>query len=162
MSVLSCLGLGSLGYRASRHPTPTVKTSPPLTPTGFPQLSPLPTLGETWECSVIVVGGSLGGVAAASHAMQTGAKTCLIEVSPWVGGQISSQGVSAVDESLAMRAKQNYSTSWSNFKQLIAQQPINLPAWTNSSPRQVKDINSCWVGKLCFPPKPEQQQQKNC
>lgn len=152
MSVLSCLGLSSLGYRASRH-TPTTKTNPSLTPTGFPQLSPLPTPGETWECSVIVVGGSLGGVAAASVAMQTGAKTCLIEVSPWVGGQISSQGVSAVDESLAMRAKQNYSTSWRNFKQLIAQQAVNLPAWANSSPRQVKDINSCWVGKLCFPPK---------
>lgn len=151
MSVLSCLGLASLSYRASRHPTPTAKTNPSLTPTGFSQLS-LPTPRETWECSVIVVGGSLGGVAAASHAMQSGAKTCLIEVSPWLGGQISSQGVSAVDESLAMRAKENYSTSWRNFKQLIAQQPVNLPAWTNSSPRQVKDINSCWVGKLCFPP----------
>ena len=153
MSVLSCLGLGSLGYRASRHPTPTLKTDPPQTATGFLELSPLPQPKETWECSVIVVGGSLGGVAAASHAMQTGAKTCLIEVSPWLGGQISSQGVSAVDESLAMRAKENYSKSWRNFKQLIAQQPVNLPAWTNSSPRQVKDINSCWVGKLCFPPK---------
>ncbi len=152
MSVLSCLGLASLGYRASQHPKPTAKTNPPQTPTGFSQLSPLPQPGETWECSVIVVGGSLGGVAAASVAMQSGAKTCLIEVSPWLGGQISSQGVSAVDESLAMRAKENYSTSWSNFKQLIAQQSVNLPAWTNSSPRQVKDINSCWVGKLCFPP----------
>ena len=59
---------------------------------------------------MIVVGGSLGGVAAASHAMQSGAKTCLIEVSPWLGGQISSQGVSAVDESLTMRAKQNFSS----------------------------------------------------
>ena len=37
---------------------------------------------------------------------------------------------------------------------MIEQQPVDLPAWTKiPSPRQVKDINSCWVGKLCFPPK---------
>ncbi len=52
-----------------------------------------------------------------------------------------------------MRSLENYSKSWSQFKQLIKQQPVELPTWTNiSAPRQVKDINSCWVGKLCFPP----------
>ncbi|GAB1541312.1 FAD-dependent oxidoreductase [Scytonema sp. NUACC21] len=103
---------------------------------------------------MVVVGGSLGGVAAASKAMEGGAKTCLIELTPWLGGQISSQGVSAVDESLAMRAKENHSRSWIEFKQLIKEQPVELPAWSNiSSPLKVKDINSCWVGKLCFPPK---------
>lgn len=133
--------------------TPTAKTHSLVTPTGWPQPTPLPAAKEVWECSVIVVGGSLGGVAAASHAMQSGAKTCLIEVSPWLGGQISSQGVSAVDESLTMRSLENYSQSWSHFKQLIKQQSVELPAWSKvSSPRQVKNINSCWVGKLCFPP----------
>ena len=75
----------------------------------------------------------------------------MIELSPWLGGQISSQGVSAVDESLAMRAKQNFSSSWSNFKQLIKQQPVDISGANTFL--QVKDINSCWVGKLCFPPK---------
>ena len=71
---------------------------------GRPQISPLPKPQQTWECEVVVVGGTLGGVSAASQAMQSGAKTCLIEVSPWLGGQISSQGVSALDESMSMRA----------------------------------------------------------
>lgn len=155
---LSFLSIASVGYlnlhsRTSQPTSWTTKTIPLVTPTGFPRLSPLPQPQETWECSVIVVGGSLGGVAAASHAMQSGAKTCLIELSPWLGGQISSQGVSAVDESLTMRALQNYSSSWSNFKQLIKQQPVNLPAGSNVSSLRVKDINSCWVGTLCFPPK---------
>ena len=124
MSVFGLLGVALLSYlnfnsRASQQTPTTAKTIPLVTPAGFPRLSPLPQPQETWECSVIVVGGSLGGVAAASHAMQSGAKTCLIELSPWLGGQISSQGVSAVDESLAMRAKQNFSSSWINFKQLI-------------------------------------------
>ena len=124
------------------------------TPTRATKAASVPAAKEIWECSVIVIGGSLGGVAAASHAMQSGAKTCLIELSPWLGGQISSQGVSAVDESLTMRSLGNYSKSWSQFKQLIKQQPVDLPDWSNiSSPRRVEDINSCWVGKLCFPPK---------
>jgi hypothetical protein len=133
--------------------TPTTKANLLVTPTGWPRLSPLPAAKEVWECEVIVVGGSLGGVAAASHAMQSGAKTCLIELSPWLGGQISSQGVPAIDESLLMRQLDNDSESWLQFKQLIKEQPVKLPTWSKiSSPQRVTDINSCWVGRLCFPP----------
>jgi hypothetical protein len=121
---------------------------------GRPQLSPLPKPKEVWECQVVIIGGSLGGVSAASQAMQSGAKTCLIELSPWLGGQISSQGVSAIDESRTMQALQNFSPSWLSFKQLLKSQPVNLPAWTGlGSPQPVSSISSCWVGSLCFPPK---------
>ncbi|NER82457.1 MAG: FAD-dependent oxidoreductase [Leptolyngbya sp. SIO1D8] len=120
---------------------------------GRPQISPLPQAQEVWECEVIVVGGSLGGVAAASHAMRTGVQTCLIEVTPWLGGQISSQGVSAIDESRSMRWQQNFSDSWRSFKRLIRSQTITLPDWTGMSDRQwVYETNSCWVGDLCFLP----------
>jgi hypothetical protein len=133
--------------------TATAKAVSLVTPAGWPVVSPLPKAKEVWECEVIVVGGSLGGIAAASHAMESGAKTCLIELTPWLGGQISSQGVSAVDESLTMRQLDNDSESWLQFKQLIKEQPVKLPAWSKvSSPQRVADINSCWVGRLCFPP----------
>ena len=148
--VVVSLGYGLQNLFLTRM-TPTWERD---TPTRASKAASVPAAKEIWECSVIVIGGSLGGVAAASHAMQSGAKTCLIELSPWLGGQISSQGVSAVDESLTMRSLGNYSKSWSQFKQLIKQQPVELPDWSNiSSPRRVEDINSCWVGKLCFPPK---------
>jgi hypothetical protein len=118
-----------------------------------PQLSPLPAAQEVWECEVAVIGGSLGGVAAASQAMQAGATTCVIELAPWLGGQISSQGVSAIDESRAMLADQSFSESWLAFKDLIQQQTVELPAGLKSAGKhQVANINSCWVGKLCFPP----------
>lgn len=124
-----------------------------IAPNGRPVLNPLPEPEEIWECEVVVIGGSLGGVAAAAHSMQTGATTCLIEVTPWLGGQISSQGVAAIDESLTMRDLQNFSPSWQRFKSLIAQQPIDLPDWVPvSDTAKVSDINSCWVGHLCFPP----------
>ncbi|NJL48198.1 MAG: FAD-dependent oxidoreductase, partial [Leptolyngbyaceae cyanobacterium SM2_5_2] len=120
---------------------------------GRPQLHPLPATPEIWECQVAVIGGSLGGVAAAAHAMATGAQTCLIEVSPWLGGQISSQGVSALDESLRMRQANNFSPSWMHFRNLIKQQVVHLPDWSpTGNIRPVSAINSCWVGTLCFPP----------
>lgn len=121
---------------------------------GRPELVPLPKPKEVWECEVVVIGGSLGGVAAASQSMQAGAKTCLIELTPWLGGQISSQGVSALDESKTMRAAGTLASSWMAFRDLIQQQKVDLPSWTGlSSPQPVSNINSCWVGTLCFPPK---------
>lgn len=121
---------------------------------GRPQLSPLPQPQEVWDCEVVVVGGTLGGVSAAAQSMLSGAQTCLIELSPWLGGQISAQGVSAIDESATMQAAQNFSPSWDAFKQLIRDQQVELPAWTNvGSPKSVSSLNSCWVGGLCFLPK---------
>jgi hypothetical protein len=131
----------------------SVADSQPVVKNGRPQLVPLPDPEEIWECEVVVIGGSLGGVAAAAHAMQAGATTCLIELTPWFGGQISSQSVSAIDESLTMRESQNFSRSWTVFKRLIQQQSVELPAWTNlPAGQRVADTNSCWVGTLCFPP----------
>lgn len=119
---------------------------------GRPYMHPLPDAEEVWHCEVVVLGGSLGGIAAASHAMAAGAQTCLIEVTPWLGGQISSQGVSALDESWTMRRGRKFSTSWQRFKEIIRQQPVTLPSWTGVRTRPVSEINSCWVGPLCFPP----------
>ena len=84
--------------------------------------------------------------------MSAGATTCLIELTPWLGGQISSQGVSAIDESLAMRAEQNFSPSWQAFKQQIKRQPVSLPEWMEKETVTVDDVNACWVGHLCFMP----------
>ncbi|WP_008318133.1 FAD-dependent oxidoreductase [Leptolyngbya sp. PCC 6406] len=120
---------------------------------GRPQLWPLPPAAEVWQCEVVVVGGSLGGVAAAFHAMQTGAQTCLIELSPWLGGQISSQGVSAIDESRVIRSSPSFSPSWDGFKRLIRSQVVTLPDWTGlTTPEPVHRLNNCWVGDLCFLP----------
>ncbi|GAB4214761.1 MAG: FAD-dependent oxidoreductase [Synechococcales cyanobacterium] len=124
-----------------------------FTPQGWPLPEPLPPAQEIWECQVAVVGGTLGGIAAAAHAMKGGSQTCVIELTPWLGGQISSQGVSALDESLIMRQRQNYSPSWADFKRVIEQQRVTLPPWTGrTQPTPVTALNRCWVGFLCFPP----------
>ncbi|HEY9296577.1 MAG TPA: FAD-dependent oxidoreductase, partial [Phormidium sp.] len=147
-------------FAEEEPPTEKENASPTLSllPNGRPQLKPLPAAKEVWQCEVVVVGGSLGGVAAASHAMKSGARTCLIELTPWFGGQISSQGVSAIDESDTMVRLNNFSSSWNSFKQLIQRQQIKLPAWAKQKEKlTANDTNSCWVGRLCFPPKVGEQ-----
>ena len=49
-------------------------------------------------CDVLVVGGSLGGAAAALRAGMWGGKVLLLEPSGWLGGQMTAQGVCTPDE----------------------------------------------------------------
>ncbi len=50
------------------------------------------------DCEVLVAGGGTGGVAAALAAARRGRRVCLIEETDWLGGQLTAQGVSALDE----------------------------------------------------------------
>src|SRR5207248_9843844 len=50
------------------------------------------------QCDVLVAGGSLGGVAAALAACESGRSVVLTEETDWLGGQITSQGLPALDE----------------------------------------------------------------
>jgi hypothetical protein len=49
------------------------------------------------QADVLVVGGSTGGTAAAIQAARRGANTVLVSEFPWVGGMLTSAGVSAPD-----------------------------------------------------------------
>src|SRR3989442_15620582 len=49
-------------------------------------------------CELLVVGGGLGGVAAALAAARAGRSVLLTEETDWLGGQMTAQGVSALDE----------------------------------------------------------------
>jgi len=53
---------------------------------------------EERSCDVLVVGGGTGGVAAALAASRAGWSVCLLEETDWIGGQLTAQGVSALDE----------------------------------------------------------------
>ncbi len=51
----------------------------------------------TQKVDVLVVGGSASGTAAGIQAARLGAKTLIIEETPWLGGMLTAAGVSAVD-----------------------------------------------------------------
>ena len=50
-----------------------------------------------YKTEVLVIGGGAAGTAAALASARAGAKTVLVEKGPWLGGMLTSAGVSAVD-----------------------------------------------------------------
>ena len=52
---------------------------------------------------VVVVGGGAGGTAAAVEAARCGARTLVVEEGPWLGGVLTSAGVSAIDGNYRLR-----------------------------------------------------------
>ncbi len=52
---------------------------------------------------VVVVGGGTGGTAAAIEAARDGASVLIVEESPWLGGMLTSAGVSAIDGNYRLR-----------------------------------------------------------
>ena len=52
---------------------------------------------------VVIVGGGAGGTAAAIEAARDGASTLILEETPWLGGMLTSAGVSAIDGNYRLR-----------------------------------------------------------
>lgn len=52
---------------------------------------------------VVVVGGGTGGTAAAIEAARSGARTLVVEETTWLGGMLTSAGVSAIDGNYRLR-----------------------------------------------------------
>ncbi len=93
------------------------------------------------SCEILVVGGGLSGAATAYEGLLAGRTVCLTEITDWVGGQISSQGVSALDERPTQRQKLYYSRGYLELRDKIK--------------RYYNDLNpgDCWVSESCFLPK---------
>lgn len=97
---------------------------------------------RTVNCDILVAGGGLSGAATAYEGLLLGKTVCLTEITDWLGGQISSQGTSALDERPTQRAKQFYSRGYLDLRNRIEK-------------RYKGDINpgDCWVSDSCFLPK---------
>ncbi|WP_304068187.1 FAD-dependent oxidoreductase [Pedobacter glucosidilyticus] len=69
---------------------------------------------EVYKTSVLIVGGGASGVTAGLQASRLGAKTLIIEETDWLGGMLTSAGVSAVDGN-----HQLPSGLWGEFRQKL-------------------------------------------
>ncbi|MTJ13457.1 FAD-dependent oxidoreductase [Anabaena sp. UHCC 0187] len=102
--------------------------------------TPPRTPDKTVNCELLIVGGGLSGVATAYESLLAGRTVCLTEITDWLGGQISSQGTSALDERPTQRDKQFYSRGYSELRNRIQRKYGKL------------NPGDCWVSDSCFLP----------
>lgn len=103
----------------------------------------------TRKCEVVVIGAGLGGSAAAMTAARAGHHVCMTEPTHWIGGQMTSQGVSALDEN------EWTETSGSNASYLVLRQKIRehyRPLLKSQPGADEFNPGNCWVSGLCFEP----------
>jgi len=96
---------------------------------------------QTVNCEILVVGGGLAGVATAYEGLLAGRTVCLTEITDWVGGQISAQGTSALDERESQRSRLFFPRGYLELRQRIQRYYGKL------------NPGSCWVSKACFLPR---------
>ena len=118
-----CLTITSFGL-----PTEVAKATPPRNP------------DKEETCEILVVGGGLAGAATAYEGLLAGHTVCMTEITDWVGGQISSQGTSALDERPTQRQMLYYQRGYLKLRDRIQRHYGKL------NPGQ------CWVSESCFLP----------
>ena len=89
------------------------------------------------EYDVIIVGGGAGGTSAAIESARNGAKTLLIEETDWLGGMLTSAGVSAIDGNYKLP-----SGFWGEFKDSLVSHYGSL-----------ESLKTGWVSNVLFEPK---------
>lgn len=100
---------------------------------------------QTAECEILLVGGGLAAVAAAEAGLEAGRTVCITEITDWVGGQLTSQGTSALDEAKKQREQLFYARGYKDFRERIQRYYGKL------------NPGACWVSVACFLPNDAQQ-----
>lgn len=120
------------------------------------------------NCDILIVGGGLGGVAAALHSVlptkpadevlknssgRHKMKVFLTEETDWLGGQVTSQGVSALDENWLVESS-GAASEYQRFRSLIRRHYIRKFKLNSTVGNlQYFDPGKCWVSRLAFEPK---------
>jgi FAD dependent oxidoreductase len=106
-----------------------------------PALAALPRNPDKNEtCDILVAGGGLAGAATAYEGLLAGRTVCITEITDWLGGQISSQGTSALDERETQRSLLFYPRGYLELRQRIKEHYGRL------------NPGGCWVSYSCFMP----------
>ena len=121
--------------------------------TGDPSVAvlPVPALdtARDADCEILIAGGGTGGVAAALAAARAGRKVVLLEETDWLGGQMSSQGVSALDEHEHIETFGG-TASYYRFRALLRD---HYRGRAGEAGRQhYFNPGACWVTRLAFEP----------
>src|SRR5438874_1340103 len=111
---------------------------------GDASLAVLPIEGRTGAhpepCDILIAGGGTGGVAAALAAARSGRRVVLLEETDWLGGQMTAQGVSALDEHEHIESFGG-TRSYYELRNRLRQHYSSL------------NPGACWVTRLAFEPR---------
>ncbi len=104
------------------------------------------------ECEVLVVGGGMGGVAAALAAARAGRSVLLTEETDWIGGQMTAQGVSALDEHRFIETfggTAGYTALRRGIRDVYRSETRLAP----DAAGELLNPGNGWVSRLCFEPR---------
>jgi hypothetical protein len=112
-----------------------------------------PRPGREVECDVLIAGGGVGGCAAALAACRAGRQVVLTDETDWLGGQMTSQGVAALDEHRHIE-EFGGTRAYAELRRLIRafyRENHTLAA----TARETERLNpgNGWVSRLCFEPR---------
>ena len=107
-------------------------------------------ISPTHPYDIVIIGGGLSAVAAARVACAAGKRICIVEATHWLGGQCTSQGVSALDEHRYIESWPG-NTDYAAFRHAVRvamAQRFALPP----HPHATFNPGNAWVSHLCFLP----------
>lgn len=105
------------------------------------------------QAEVLVCGGGLAGLAATLALCEAGHTVLLSEETDWLGGQITAQGMSALDEPTLVErcgGTRSYQTLREGIRDYYRREGRLLPA-AAASP--ALNPGNCWVSRLAFEPR---------
>jgi len=111
-----------------------------LTDGAIAQTSKADSPNREEACEILIVGGGVAGTAAAYEGLLAGRTVCLTEITDWVGGQLTAQGTSALDEAKKQRSLWFFPQGYTEFRKQIEREYGKLNA------------GDCWVSVSCFIP----------
>jgi hypothetical protein len=103
------------------------------------------------DFDVVIAGGTTAAFAAAVASAQSGAKTCLIEPTDWVGGQITASAVPAIDEAWHTIKDPKTGETYKVFE--IARDRANMTPNFRAMLDATGNPGKGWVSNYCFEPK---------
>jgi FAD dependent oxidoreductase/S-layer homology domain len=101
-------------------------------------------------CDVLVVGGSIGGTSAALAAAQAGMRVCLTEETSWLGGQMTSQGVSEFDENRYIETAGGTASYYQLRNGIRKYYRDHFTLSPLGKSQRFFNPGNCWVSALCF------------
>ena len=110
------------------------------------------------DFDVVIAGGSTAAFAAAIASAKSGARTALLEPTDWVGGQLTSSAVPAIDEAWHKISDAESGEVLLNVSQW-ARDPRNITPSFLATLRGIRDCGDCWVSRFCFRPREYLQTQ---